>query len=310
MKRTVQVLSVTTLVLACTALYYWQALFRERARSDQATHQTLSAPPAPGQTYAAPAAEPRSAAGTAGLDAPAACPDPARIAAAQERLQRHTDPARRHEILASNRASLDRRWQQIALSMQLSAQELEPVLDMLAGQAMEFDQARLECQVNPQCPPCDLRKLNESLRDAGQQNLANHLGPQRWERYEAWRYAITERVYMDELRKSLTGNNELGDEAAERLVLALAQERRKFIEQAAQQGKRVQVSGAGFAVQEFRGDTPPPPFGANNWELTAAFNQLVTAKAAQHLSPAQMKAFTQMQEERLSNARLMEQLTR
>jgi hypothetical protein len=309
MKRTVQVLSVTTLVLACTTLYYGQALFRERARSDQATYQTRSAPAAPGQTYAAPAAEPGSAAGTPGLDS-AACPDPARIAAARERLQQHTDPARRHEILASNRASLGQRWQQIAFSMQLSAQELEPVLDMLAGQAMEFDQARLECQVNPQCPPCDLRKLNESLRDAGQQNLADHLGPQRWERYEAWRHAITERVYMDELRKRLTGNDALGDEAAERLVLALAQERRKFIEQAAQQGKRVQVSGAGFAVQEFRGDTPPPPFGANNWQLTAAFNQLVTAKAAQHLSPAQMKAFTKMQEERLSNARLMEQLTR
>lgn len=309
MKKMVWILAVTTLTLTCTTAYYGQALMREKQKGASAVQTAPTPATRDNSDYSAGFPE----AGVAHQAAPpqrAACPDPARIAAARERLLHITDPARRQELLARSKPALDRTWQSIALSMQLPPDELAPVAHMLSEQLLRSDQRRAECEADPQCPPCDLQALNESIREERKRNIADYLGPDRMARYEAYLYAITERVYIDALRASLKGRDVMGDVKAERLVLALAEERRQFIEQMARQGKRVEVGGAGFNVQEFNGEEAPQPFGPSNWELTAEFNERIGRVAAEHLAPTQLAAFRSMQDERLANARFMEQITR
>lgn len=315
MKPTVKILAVAIAVLAGTTTWYAQALIREKARTTSLA-LAVAAPgdvrgvaeqPRPGADTAVAAATQRAA---SSQQQQSACPDTARIAAGQQRLLQFTDPAQRLEQYARTREGLARTWKTIAMSMQLPEAQLDPLLDVLSTQRLRSDQRRAECQADPQCPPCDPRALEDSLREDRIQNLAGHLGPAWMSRYDAYVYAITERVYMDTLRAHLTGARALGDAEAERLVLALADERRQFIAHAAALGKRVKVGGAGFNVQEFDGDSEPPPFGPSNWEMTAEFNARIDRVAAAHLQPAQLAAFQSMQKERLANARLMEQLAR
>lgn len=309
MRRLVQILSVTTAIFACTTVYYGHALWREKASkpaSDLATRQAVALD---GQVDAAAIEVPLLAQQPPAPE-PAACPDQARIADARERLLEFTDAARRQERIGRSRGGLARNWQRIALSIGLSPTELESLLDMLSDQAVRFDERRAECRIDPRCPPCDLQALDVALREEAGRNLEGYLGPARLAGYEAYRHAITERVYIDALRSRFTGANVLDDEKAERLVLALAEERRQFVEQAASRGHRVQVSGAGFNVQDFEGDVAPPPFGPSNWDMTTEYNERIGRVAQRHLSQAQFAAFKTMQRERLDNAKLLEQLTR
>lgn len=313
MKRLVWGLAATTALFACTSVYYGHALIRERAsrtpssaaQSSQASRQMRTQavlapdPPAPD------AAMPDRAA------MPGNCPDLTLVDSALKKLQQHKDPSLRHDRVARTRSSLADYWRNIALSMQLPPAQLEPLLDMLAEQAVRFDQERLECQASTQCPPCNLPALDVTLQERRRQNLATQLGPAMQARFDAFVYAIPERTYLQALRAELDARHALDDEKTERLALALAADRRLFIEEIArQQGRKVAVSGAGFTVQDFDGEKAPGPFGSINRDLTTRFTERVRQIAAQHLTPEQLAEFKAMQEERLANARLLQELLR
>jgi hypothetical protein len=303
-----RILVITTAVFALTTTYFARELWREGSRAAPG-FPPQSASPLRGIVNDAVA--PRIATGVA-ASAPtiAACPDPARLAAAREQLDRYAQPAQRQEMVDTSRAGLRSQWQLIAMSMQVPEAELAPLVDRLAEQSVRFSLASAECRARAECPPCDVRALDATFRESRLQEIANYLGPERMQRYEAWRFATRERVFIDELRKRLAGADALGDAEAERFVLELAERRRQFIDEAARQGKRVEVSLAGFTVQEFQGDAPPKPFGPSNRDLTTQFNEQLRQLATQRLKPAQVEAFRKMQDERLANARLMEQLAR
>lgn len=320
MKILVRALMLTTVVLAGTTVYFGQALIRERARTlPEATtqdasalvqaHVTPSSMPAVPRDAPAAAEQTAEAGSTTSLQA-AACPDPARIEAGRQRLLRFNDPAQRQMLAASTRGSLTTTWARIAMSMQLPAAQLEPLLDALAEKTLQFNQRRAECAADPGCPPCNQAELEASLREERLQHLAAHLGPVWMPRYEAYVYAIQERVYMDALRSGLGERDQLEDEKAERLVLALADVRREFIAAAAANGQRIQVGAAGFNVQEFDGDQPPKAFGPSNWDLTARFNARIDDVVAMHMTSAQLEAFRALRKERLDNSRMLEQFTR
>jgi len=320
MKTLVRVLSFTTVVLAGTTVYFGQALIQERTRTPssaavQAPATSMQAGMVTASIHAvqpdAPATATQTiATGLAASPRLAACPDPARVEAARQRLARFSDPVQRQTLAASTRESLATTWAKIAMSMQLPAPQLETLLDVLSEKALQSNQRRAECAADPACPPCDQSALEATLREERLQHLATHLGPAWMPRYEAYTHAIQERVYMDALRAGLKERDALADEEAERLVLALADVRREFIAAAAAGGQRIQVGGAGFNVQEFDGDQPPKMFGPSNWDLTDQFNERLDEVVARHMTPAQIAAFHALRKERLNNARLLEQFIR
>lgn len=320
MKSLIRVLCLTTIVLAGTTVYFGQALIRERAHTPlnaaiQAPSTSMPVGVTPsstpgGQPDSSAAAMQSTGAGLTSSSRATACPDPARIEAARQRLLRFSDPMQRQELAASTRESLASSWAKIAMSMQLPAPQLEVLLDALSEKTMQSNQRRAACAADPGCPPCNQSALEATLREERLQHLAAHLGPVWMPRYEAYVHAVQERVYMDALRAGLEEPDALEDEEAERLVLALADVRREFVAAAEARGQRIQVGGAGFNVQEFEGDQPPKTFGPSNWDLTDRFNERLDEVVARHMTPAQIAAFRALREERLNNARLLEQYTR
>lgn len=310
MKLLLRVLMATTAIFAVTTAGLAIALMRERTRltiapppgaEQQST--ALRAVPEPAQAAGAPASS------AAPADAGALCPDPQRIAAARERLQQYAaDPVRQQKREADTRTALLTSWGEIAQAIQMPAGQIEPVVERVAAQAIRASLERLECQAAATCPPCDFKALEAVLAQRRRQVIDEALGPVLQQRYAAYLYAIPERTYMQTLRAKLGARDQMEDAPAERLVLALADARRQFIEEVERQGRKVQVTL--ISVHDYDGDQPPKPFTAFNDALTKTFNERLRRIATQHLAPAQLDAFVAMQEEHVANARLMDQLAR
>ncbi|HTQ37028.1 MAG TPA: hypothetical protein VMH77_08330 [Steroidobacteraceae bacterium] len=296
LRRYVQAMAVVTLLLAACTVYLGLALRQQRA------HRPHTATAMPVVSARGTVTAPRAGDGAA---ATAAVPDGGDDAALRAKLDQYKDPAMRANLVANSRRALTRFWEERAKSMQLEPGQLDRLLDTLAEQAVRFDQRRVECQLDA---GCDLRVLNGSLRDEARQNLANNLTPAANEQYLAYLDAVPERTYVQELQNRLSPDSRIADEAFEQLVLALADERRQFVTQLAQQGVKVQVT-VGFVVQEFHGDTAPEPLtGPMNPALTSQLDQRLRDRAGKFLDAAQLAAFHKLQDERVGGHRLLQGL--
>jgi len=312
LKLLLRVLIASTAIFAVTTAGLAIALMRERTRL------VIAPPPGTEQQPAGQRAVPEAtqATGTSAsqatslmqADTGALCPDPRRIAAARERLQQYLDPVRQQKREADTRTALLTSWSEIARAIRMPAGQIEPLVDRVAAEGIRASLERLECQAAATCPPCDLKILDPALSQRRRQAIDEQLGPVLQQRYAAYLYAVPERTYMQMLRARLDARNQLQDAAAERLVLALADVRRQFVEEVESQGNKVQVNGV--SVHDYDGDQPPKPFTAFNNSLTRTFNERLRRIATQHLAPEQLDAFVAMQEERVANARLMDQLSR
>lgn len=308
MKMLIRLLVTTTAILTATTVGVGVALMRERARIPVTPPGTIPPSvriPAPSDDSYGAGRTPANA--MRGEGETAQCPDPARIAAARARLQQLSE-AGPQDATGRRRASLLASWNEIAPLIQMPPALVEPLIDALLEHSFRADQQRLECQASPQCPPCEARTVDSALAQRRRQVIAEQLGPEVDARYEAYVFAIPERTYVNSLREGLGTRHRMDAMSAERLVLDLADERRRFIDEADRQGRRVRISG--FAVQDFEGDDPPRPFSSLNDAMTTAFNERVRSTAARHLTRAQLEAFTVMQDERLANARLLNELSR
>lgn len=320
MKVLIRILALTTLVLAGTTLYYGQALMRERARAEAriapssmsiatpgvirsiATGSSQADALAPSPTTTAMTGEP--------TEHTSECPNPNTLAAARRNLQRFNDPAEHPALRIETRQRLSRSWAPIAAAMRLPDAELQHFLDQMLDGSFRIAQREAACMADPACL-CNGRAVMDPLAEERRQLANATLGPVWMARYEAYRNATPERVYVSAMRGNLEDEDQLDEAEAHALALALAEVRHAFVAEVAARGQRIEVSPAGFAVQDFDGDQPPqailtPP----NWDLTAQFNQRLDEVTTRHLTPPQLAAFRALRKERLDNARMLEQLLR
>ncbi len=116
---------------------------------------------------------------------------------------------------------------------------------------------------------------------------------------------MPERVFLSIVRGSIEEDHPLAEPEAERLVMAMAEERRSFVEQQMTQGLPVRVE-SGLIVQQV--DAGPP--ARIHWDLIARYNQRLDRILARHLNAARIAAFQRQRKERLDNARYVQQLLR
>lgn len=308
MKAVIRVLTLTTLVLAGTTVYYGQALMRERPRTHARTalaHEKAVAQntfgPETTDLFAFDDTAPERASTTSAvqtLGGPRKCPDPDTFATYRRSLKRFVDPAEESSLRIEIRQSLHRHWIPIAAAMQMPELELQHFLDQILDASVRMARLEAECMANLECH-CNSVPVMSPLAEERRQLIRSTLAPMWRPGYETYVDAGPERLQLSAMRTRLKDGDQLDEETTGILALALAEVRRMFIAEASERGQQIRVSSAGFAVHDLHDDKPPHPLDPANRDLTDQFNRRLDQVAARHLTPSQLKAFRALREERL-----------
>lgn len=284
-------LAAATLVLGGVAVYCARGLGQERARVQQAPLFTSAPAVAPAE---ADDARPVAASGDVGTATASAgsTRDPGDLAVARYRLSRLGDPQGRAEE-SVRQAGLRRDWEELAAFAGLSADEAEA----LATHAVE---ARLEelrkyhaCEADPACQ----RMPYPIGQGIDREQLAGIVGPEKAALIQAHQAATGEHQFVRMFRE-LPAAVTLGDADAGRFALALAEERRRFEQAAAQAGMRVDTEGGPYVGYDLRIATAPSEARDLQRRLDSAmqYNARLYERAAAILPPAALARFRAIQD--------------
>lgn len=217
---------------------------------------------------------------------------------AQRFLALYGDPATRAQLLDERRLSAIRTLEGLLAEGLVTQAELDYLVGMIAEWQLERAETRARCWADPLCKPVNTdRRDVQGIRD----RIAAYLGEARYARYQAFRDEEGEREGVDSFRSRLQGSSWMTDAQARTLVAALADERRKFEAEIEASGGAVQSYHSGFMVaraQRAIGE----PYSAD-LESVVAFNQRMRERAAAHLTPEQLQAFSDMQDRSLVSIR-------
>jgi hypothetical protein len=228
----------------------------------------------------------------------------------REKAERLKDPQQRAEVRIEERARLAELYRDLREVLELDDATEEKVLELLTDQQMErLDQMFLGDQEAAR------RQLWKGLTQAQAetqtkyiQALREVLGQEKLERYQTFERTLGERSRVAKLNDRLAPADKLQAEQKERLVALYQDDMARYL--AKSRLNRPSFAPFGTAL----GTTLPSPeemqrqsqlltitHNEQNWRRMPESHRLLRERAAGILTPLQLKALQQMQEEEASN---------
>lgn len=284
-------LAAATLVLGGVAVYCARGLEQDRARMQQAPSvasepDVAAAEGDEGRPMAVPAEV--VAATSSGNDTR----DAGDLAVARHRLSRLNDPQGRPEESA-RLADLRREWEELAAFAGLAADEAQALATHAVESRIEELRKYHACEADPACK----RMPYPIGQGIDGEQLAGIVGPEKAARIQAHQAASDEYQFVRFFRE-LPAAATLGDADAGRFALALAEERRRFDQAAAQAGMGVEAASGPYIGYDLRIATAPSEARDLQRKLESAtqYNSRVYERAAAILPPAALARFKSIQD--------------
>lgn len=316
MSKTVVTLAISTVILATSTAYLANELYRRDAASVTTAIATaelaastgaLPSHSTPGVNGAGPrdgspandtlpvianAASPAGSAAPANSGAKDVQSDPTTMFARQL-LARHDDANQRPVLLEEQRSVIRRQYEKLKERLKLGDTEFAQLVSLIAEEQLQMQVNWARCATDPSCDP---RKPPNSMVDRTQEYQAM-LGTDGAEAFAQFRKSIGERDAVIQLRGRLPDSNFLPESQAEKLIVALSEERERFSQEAAARGSKTTGWGTSLGMLLYTEDSGlPDQFIAE----ATQYSQRMRARAASVLTPAQLAAFDQMQDELLA----------
>lgn len=205
------------------------------------------------------------------------------------------DPVQRAAILNDHRTNLRRQFAQLREKLKLSDATFEQLVNLLAEQNLESQDQWVRCAVDPKCNAEEEYRRNPP--DDHSQELLALLGSDKLDEFRRYRDTISERDAVVTLRGRLTDANPLRDEQAESLAVALADERVQYQKEATARGQKLSGMGGNLGMIFYSDDASSPE---QRLVDATQYSQRLRQRAASVLTPAQLAAYNQMQDELLA----------
>jgi hypothetical protein len=309
MNRTVTFLSISTALFAVTTAYLAYKLNQREAATAALVAEEAATRRIPSANDAAVANEAASlptnttpAAGNAsqlaGVAAAADSKEPDLRAAAvndfaRQFLARYDDSSQRPVLLEEQRTVIRRQYEKLKDQLQLTDSAFEQLVTMLAEEQLQAQEHWARCAVDSTCDPKN-RRFDYVDRTQEYQAM---LGMEGAEAFTNFRKSIGERDAVIQLRGRLTDTHFLPEAQAEKLIMALAEERERFSQEANARGAKVTGWGTNLGILMYTEDSGiPDQFIAE----ATQYSQRLRNRASSILTPAQLAAYTQMQNELLA----------
>jgi len=309
MNKTVTVLSISTALFATTTAYLvykvnqgeaaTAALVAEQAatrRIPNADDAAIANEATGIPTNTTPAAGNASQLAGVAASADSKEPDLRAVAVnefARQFLARYDDSNQRPVLLEEQRTVIRRQYEKLKEQLKLSDSAFEQLVTMLAEEQLQAQEHWARCAVDSSCDPKNRRFDNVDRT----QEYQAMLGVEGAEAFTSFRKSISERDAVIQLRGRLTDTNFLPEAQAEKLIMALAEERERFSQEATARGAKVTGWGTNLGMLMYTEDSGiPDQFIAEATQYT----QRLRNRASSILTPAQLAAYTQMQDELLA----------
>lgn len=212
---------------------------------------------------------------------------------ARQFLVRYEDPSQRPVLLEEQRTVIRRQYEKLKEQLKLSDSEFDQLVTTLAEEQLQGQEHWARCAVDSACDPKN-RRFDYADRTQEYQAM---LGVEGAEAFTSFRKSISERDTVIQLRGRLTDTNFLPESQAEKLIMALAEERERFVQEASARGAKVTGWGTNLGMMMYTEDSGIP----DQYIAEASqYNQRLRARASSILTPAQLAAYTQMQNELLA----------
>jgi hypothetical protein len=211
-------------------------------------------------------------------------------------LAQLADPERREEMLAERKMMMRHSYPRIDQVLGLTKDEYARYIELSALQQIEMQELSSRCAVDPDCRMQDLRP------HAGDRNqeIDNLLGAERKQKLGTYMNTMGEREAVAQLRNRLPEAQRLGEDRAEMLISALAEERDAIHREASQQGVGSSSFGFGAGMVFTTGEGGS---FEERYEIAKQNSQRLRERAAQYLNTEQLRAFNEMQDETLISLR-------
>jgi len=308
MRRVVLILSAVSLSFAATSLWLSVQLRDARAELAAMKHATPAAV-APQAAPAGPEAAPATTAVESAQAAPPVSPsqssgpefDTKQWRTSLTRMLPHfreilEDPDKRAEAMREFRDNHRREFPNLTQGIGLSEDEHDRLLDMLAEHQMDHLEATYRCVLDPNCDPSRIPAMRSRNPRA---ELTQLLGEERFQRFNDYRDNIQERRIVANLRGEASDALRINDKQAERLVEVLGDERRKVLKEYEQRGVEYSGLNSGYGSLYYSSTA-----GAEQRVAEASeFQRRQRERAAEVLTPQQLRFFTERQERGLEDAR-------
>jgi len=219
---------------------------------------------------------------------------------AKQYLARLDDPAQRSALLEDTRSNLRRQYEPLKQKLKLDSATFEQVLTVLAESQIQPQEKYFRCLADPDCDLANFGR-NGNVVDDRSGELLSLLGNDDMNELKNYSNSLGERETVVQLRGRLNDSNTLRDTQAEQLVAALSEERVRYQKEASQRG--ASVSGWGtpqLGMLYYSGDSNSLEQRFNE---AAQYSQRLRNRAAAVLSPQQLAAFAQIQDELLATMR-------
>jgi len=302
MRIIVIALTLVSATLAGTTVYFARELQLERERPHATPAPVTQINPATPARLSLPAAAPRATTKPAN-DSPSAVAgneeDMSRAQAQEGRriLKALADPEQREDLLIESKLNLRNSYPRLAQVLGLTSEEADRLFTLLAQQQIDSQEGYSRCMVDPNC---NIRDVNINQPDLRAQEIADLLGADRQQQFEAYKNTLMERESVVQLRNRLPDASPLPDDRAEALIAVLADERQKIHMEAAQRGAGMNGYGSGVGVIFSASDAPTAEAQIASAQ---ANSRRMHDRAAEVLNTHQLRVFDQMQEELMISMR-------
>lgn len=216
------------------------------------------------------------------------------IAFARQTLAKFTDSAQREILLEGARASVRRQYARLKEQLGLGDAKFEQLVTLLAEQSLQGQEYWARCTVDPDC---DTSKPPKTPLDDRSQELLALLGAENMDEFNVYRETLGERDAVAQFRGRLADSQFLPQSQADQLIAALADERKRYSDEAYARGARLSGWGTNLGMILY-----PQDAGSIEAQLAEAamYSQRMRDRAAALLSPAQLAEYVRMQEELLA----------
>jgi hypothetical protein len=311
MRRITALLVATSLALAASTAYFAYQLHGTRQELAAARMTPASSHAARADTGRIPAPAPDFPPATtvpAGGTEPVQQPGPgkkemdATARAGQFQANAHmrkvlADPERRARMERDIRKNLEREVSQFGPLLDLTDDEQQRLVDLMTGHQMSFAEATAKCA---DTPGCDVSATASAQYQVQQRELADFMGDEKAPRFMDYRDNFMERNSVESFRAELPERMQLSDLQAERLAIALGDERRRIIKEWKQRGAGSAAMGNTLGYLYYPNNTRDIEERVNE---AGEYQRRQRERAAELLTAQQLEVFTQQQKDLLDVAR-------
>jgi hypothetical protein len=213
------------------------------------------------------------------------------MASAKSTVQTMNDPVSRAKAVARFKDEQIAQLTRLRDRLKLDPETFEKLVGLLAEDMQLQQENYARCVLDPQC---DMMNIPDSPDHS--QDLIALLGPDKYGQLNQFRATLVDWQTVVQLRGRLSEANYLGDASAERLMKSLTEERERYYREVQQQGANGAGFGNGSGMVNYTVDGPIEQQLAS----AAQYSQRMRARAAEVLSPEQLRAFNRLQDDLLA----------